>query len=239
MKFRYWPIFGLVAVLCISLAMAKNPEIFEPDPQLGGIGVKVKVKGPLAISAPSHAVSVFFVKVDEDVNIETATEIYRTDFNRKKQVYLLNVEPGRYVAVGAYAESNAANVPSENVYFDKETIAATEVQVEAGKITFMGDIVVKVKTGMKKADNAQNHYADMIGRGIGISYGVNINLNTGQTSSIFGVGHVTRAGSLLSLSNDRETEIAFWELAAEKTFKKEPAWQALARQQLDAIRSGS
>jgi hypothetical protein len=142
------------------------------------------------------------------------------------------------VAVGAFAETYASNVPSENVYFDKDTIAATEVEVEAGKITFMGDIVVKVKTGMKKADSAQNHYADLIDRGIGFTYGASINLNTGQTGATIGLGRVTRAGTLVSLSDNQQTELAFWELAAEKTFKKQPAWQALAQQQLGAIRGG-
>ena len=234
MRNRSWIVIVVLAVLCATSTVAKKSDAPDPDPQLGSIGVKIKAKGPTGISAPVHAVQVFFVKVEDVSNVLDLSEIVLSNFNRKKQVYLINVEPGKYVAVGTYAESNM-DVPSANVYFDEETIAATEVTVAPGKITFMSNIVVKVKTGMKKADAAQNHFADILGRGIGFSAGANVDVGTGQSSSFLGVGHVTRAGSLTSIARDSATERTFLTGATEKAFSKEPAWQALARSQLATV----
>jgi hypothetical protein len=234
MRTRGWILLGVITALCISSNSAKRPACPPPDAQLGGLACKIKVKGPTAISVSAYAVQVFFVKVEDGVDMLAAPEPILSNFYRKKQVYLLNAEPGDYVAVGVFVEGDG-NIPSSNVYFDAETIAATAVTVEPGKVAFMGDIVTKMKSGMKKADAAQDHYADLLGRGIKFGGGVSVNVTTGQTTGFMGIGHVTRAGSLRTIANDPEAERAFWTTAAEKTFAREPAWQAIARDQLTAV----
>ena len=241
MRRGLWSILGVLAMLCASSTIAKDRKTPALDPQRGAIGVTIKTKGPTALAASFDAGVAFFVKVDEGVDILHAVDVLPSNFSDRKQVYLLNAEPGKYVMVGAYtpgftsATKGLNDMPSTNVYFDKEMIPATEVSVEAGKVAFAGEIVVKVSVGMKDADEAQTHYGDLIGRGTGLKVGVGVSLPSGQTTTSVGIGHLTRAGKLQSLDKDPKAEREFWTRAIEKVFEHEPDWQELARHRLEAM----
>lgn len=228
MGYQRWSIVGLTALLIASGSQAGNPTLPVPDSRLGVIGVQVKAKGPTAVSAPSHARWVFFVKVEEDGDMLRATEIIPSNYTSKKQVFLLNAEPGRYVAVAAFVEADGS-LPSSNVYFAGEMIPGTEVSLKAGQAVFMGKIVVKVKAGMKNADEAQAHYAKLIGSGTGIA------APASGYSSFIALGQVTRAAEFKELAKDMDVEGAFWTRAADKAFKSAPLWQESARQQLASL----
>ena len=227
MGFRRWSIAGLTALLIAGGSQAGKPTLPVPGSQLGVIGVQVKAKGPTAVSAPSHASEVFFVKVEEDGDMLRATEIIPSNYTSKKQVFLLNAEPGRYVAVAAFVEADVS-LPSSNVYFAGEMIPGTEVSLKAGQAVFMGKIVVKVKAGMKKADEAQAHYAKLIGSGIGFA--------EGEHSSFIAISHITRAAEFKELAKDVNIERDFWARAADKAFKSAPLWQETVHQQLASLK---
>ena len=227
MEYQRWSIVGLTALLIASGAQAGNPTLPVPNSRLGVIGVQVRAKGPTPVSVPSNARTVFFVKVKEDGGMLRATEIILSNYSSKKQVFLLNAEPGRYVAVAAFVEADGS-LPSSNVYFAGEMIPGTEVSLKAGQAVFMGKIVVKVKAGMKKADEAQAHYAELIGSGIGFA--------EGGHSSFIAISHITRAAEFKELAKDVNIERDFWARAADKAFKSAPLWQETVRQQLASLK---
>jgi hypothetical protein len=239
MQRQFWSILGLLGILSITSTSAKGRETPDLDPQLGAIGVTIQSRGPVALASRPYASVVFFVNVDEGVDILSAETVLASSFSAKNQVYLLNVKPGKYVAVGAYTPEFTAHtqgvndMPSTSIYFDKDMIPATEVTVQAGKITFAGEIIVKVSVSMKHADEAQTHYGDLIGNGVGVN--VNVNVGPGGSTTSFGVGHLTRAGTLQSLDRDPKTEREFWMHAIKNVFKDEPSWQDLSRRQLEAM----
>jgi hypothetical protein len=134
-------------MLCFASAMAKDRRTPDLDPRLGAIGVTIQSRGPVALASRPYASVAYFVRVDEGVDILHAEEVLESSFGDRNQVYLLNARPGKYVLVGAYTPDFTAHAkgindqPSTSIYFDKEMIPATEVIVEAGKITFAGEIV--------------------------------------------------------------------------------------------------
>jgi hypothetical protein len=259
---RVWPTLGLIVVLGASSALARERATPELIPVFGSIAVKVKTTGPTVFSARPLASTVFFVRTDPDTGLLQKTEVLASDFSDKDQVYLFNVPAGKYLAVGAFTEgrgksSNMPGLPSQNVYFDSTTIAATETTVEPGKIAFMGDIVVKVSVGMGKADATQNHFSDLVGRGSAFVVkfwspdmrrtvpqiatppeGMRDVREFSRTSWLHvyvAIAHENRAGRMERIARDPQAERAFWKTAAKKVFAHEPDWQKLAQDRLDAL----
>ena len=193
----------LIALLFgISIA-AKDRKTPVVDPTRGAIGVSIKIKGPTPLSVATNADHAFFVKIEEGVDVLQAKEILLGRFNEANQIYMLNVEPGTYVAIGTTTLNKKLVT---NVYFDKEMIQATAVTVEAGKIAFMGEIVAKEGFLIKNADEAQTYYLKHLGRGM--------------------------IAKLQSLERDSKTTTEFWQRAVKDAFKDEPDWQELARRQV-------
>jgi hypothetical protein len=134
-----------------------------PDPELGSIGVTVK--------ASWKATNVYFVYLEDDKDAWTAEFVIRSNYRKKKQVYLLNAKPGRYVAVAAsfggegssFGERWVSGGPEPEVseaFFSMETILLTEVTVGPGQMVFMGDFLVDLE--ISSADEVQAHYDRLI-----------------------------------------------------------------------------
>jgi hypothetical protein len=242
MRLNLCVILASVAALCAGETAAKERKTQAVDPKLGGIAVSIKVKGPTVFSTSPHATAAFFVKEGESTDVFRSAAYQQSDFAKGDQIYLLNVEPGKYVLIGAFTPRvagapNAPQLPSANTYFDEGMIRTTEVTVEAGSIAFMGEITVKTSVGMKGADEAQNFYGDLIGRGMSADVGVGVTVAShARPSYSLGIspGHVTRAGALKSMERDAETERKFWKRAI-NVLDGEPDWQQLAQARLDAL----
>ena len=254
----FWPTLGLIGLLAVAPAQARERKTPELYPELGSIAVKIKTIGPTILSIRPLASAVFFVRSESETSLVQKTEILASDFGDKNQVYLFNVPPGKYAAVGAFTDASPP-APSQSVYFDSATIAATEVTVEPGKIVFMGDMIVKVDIGMSHADPAQNHFGDLVGRGNAfvVDYELSQQMPRGGIKGAtpeeirmavrararapwhfdanVRVEHMTRAGRMEDMRRDREHERAFWKMAANKVFTHEPDWQKLAQEKLDAL----
>lgn len=234
-----WTTLGLLAIFCLHPAAAGDRP--APDPQLGAIAVRVlaKMGGMGAVGVRSHATEVYLVKVEEGVDVLRATDIIVSNLDAKEQAYLLNAEPGKYVAIGAYVTTGFQDDVSSRIYFNQEMVPKTEVTVVPGRIAFVGDIEVKMAPGMKEADGTQDHYADLIGRGIGLHYTARLHVGTGQpreggVSDI--IKHFTRAAELKNLNRDAKAANAFWTIAVRKTFHGDSDWQALAQRELDSLK---
>ena len=85
-------------------------------------------------------------------------------------------------------------------------------------MVFMGDFLVNTGTKMSNADEAQAHYSRLM---------------KGFLGRVF----LYRA-NLKSVAKDAGSERAFWTLARDKVFKKEPVWQEQVQRQLEALGEG-
>ncbi len=256
----------LLATLLLTSVVFGSPrkkqlQLAEPDPLSGSIGVSVErapLKGALKLASKmidQPAVEVFFVKLEDGqepsgAQAFGATHLIPSNYAHKKQVYLLNAEPGRYVAVAAGLDST--DVPltgvtlagmqvgradvtfgmsfgmkiKSNSFFSMSMISDTEVTVVPQEMVFMGDYVVSMNTKMKKqGDEAQAHYYRLLLPGMAEKSNFSRNLG----------GQEVYIAEIESVAKDAATEREFWTKARDKVFKRDPGWQAQVEQQLTAM----
>ena len=207
----------LSLLLAISFAEAREPWLPAPDPERGGIAVTVRGRFPLGQKSP--AVQVYFVRLGDAVDMYSAESVIPSDFSEKKQVYLLNAKPGRYVAVAARLKSLGTLVGDFVVFFDREAIPRTEIEVAPGRITFMGDLLVDLKV---KMEEDQAHYLRLVEPAAA---------RKGFTGRAMSREYMYR-GELIELDQTAATETAFWTLARGKIFDSAPDWSARIEQQM-------
>ena len=224
--------------LFCSCAATLPPE--KPmSPEKSAIGLSLKVRAPVKVFT-NKADAVYFVKLDEEKSIDAQNKIFHSNYVKGDQIYLLNAEPGKYVAVASYYKKNvpafsagppqsgvsiSINPPPENsfvTFFSEETITATEIVVPPGTVTFMGDLVVDNALGMKEADNSQVHFANLLYPGA----------KTGFLTMAFSGKNYYR-GSLNDLEKDTENEAEFLEDALIHLSGTE--WTKIVRMRIDEL----
>ena len=252
--------FLLSSVAAPGLPQGKKLQLTEPDPMSGSIGVTIhrpkinralefytKVIGGVSLEQP--AVEVFFVKLEDGNEPFDATDLILSNYADKRHVYLLNAEPGRYVAVAAglgTTDGPAVGVTvagqvggvlvtfgmtfgvtiRANSFFSMAMISDTEVTVVPQQMVFMGDYVVSMNTKMKKqGDEAQAHYYRLLLPGMAEKSNFGRNLG-GQSVYI---------ADIESVAKDIATEREFWTKSRDKVFKGDPGWQAQAERRLVAL----
>lgn len=216
-------LFVLPLLVTVSFAEAREPWLPAPDPERGAIAVTVRGRFPLGQKSP--ALQVYFVRLGDEVDMYSAESVVPSDFSKKKQVYLLNAKPGRYVAVAARLEGPGTGLGMWGdyvVFFDRAMISRTEVEVTPGRIAFVGDLLVDLKVKMSEADEAQLHYLQLVEPGAARKG------FTGRAMS----GEYMYRGELIELDQTASTETAFWTLARGKIFKSAPDWSARIEQQM-------
>ena len=214
---------------------------------LGRGGVTFRLKAPMGMGIKKSAVQIFFVRLEGgDEDAFSAEQVIPSNYSKKKQVYLLNAKPGRYVAVAANLGSQATAgsmspvgggfsvgyqppVMKYSAFFSMAMIPQTEVTVVPGEMVFMGDLLAKGSTKMENADAAQAHYYRMLSPEAA---------EKGYLARTFSGSAVYRA-ELESVSKDVATESSFWSRALKKVFKKEPAWQAFVQRQQQVLAGGT
>ncbi len=217
----------------------KGPRLPPPDPMNGSIALTVQAPNPGNLRFRSPVVKIFFVKLDEGTEAFGAADLIPSSYANEKQVYLLNAEPGRYVAVAAnlprfetkktlFGKSGPYLTQSYDwsVFFSMAMIAATEVSVVAQEMVFMGEYSV-TSTKMKKADQAQAHY-----------YRLRQHDVAGSPASARGFGRHQQhafAADLKGVARDPATERGFWTRARDEVFKHDRRWQIRAARQLAAV----
>ena len=184
------------------------------------------------------AEEIFFVKLEEGKEVFEAADVIPSSYSKKKQVYLFNADPGRYVAVAAGLGSTEtrqhlsgssgpylATSIGKSAFFSMAMISATEVTVAPQEMVFMGEYLVTTSSKMKTADLAQAHYYRLLLPGV-----------AGRPALVrmFDEQNVYTA-DLESVARDPATERGFWTTARDKVFKGDPRWQARAERQLAAL----
>ena len=210
-------LFVVSMLAAISFAEAKKPWLPAPDSERGGIAVTVRGRFPLGQKAP--AVQVYFVRLGEDVDMHSAESVVPSNFSKKKQVYLLNAKPGRYVAVAARLADLGTLGGEYVVFFDRAAIPRTEIEVTPGRIAFMGDLLVDLKV---KIHEDQTHYLRLVEPEAA---------NMGFMGRALSREYMYR-GDLIEFDRTAATEAAFWTLAQGKIFASAPDWRARVEQQV-------
>ncbi len=131
------------------------------QPESSGIGISVALRDRFG---NWDAQEVYFAKLGTEHDIRQASVI-RSNYAKDGRVYLLNVPPGDYVAVAAFAEFWPGPYfgPGEwTTYFSKEIVEMTLVSVGKGQFAFAGSYVVDQSRGLKEADPIQLHYEEIV-----------------------------------------------------------------------------
>ncbi|MCZ6656011.1 MAG: hypothetical protein O7C67_01830 [Gammaproteobacteria bacterium] len=220
----------LVSLLLLgNFAEAKRPPLPQPDPGRGSIGVTIRAVPPGKIGRLT-AVQVHFARPAEGEDVLNSEYVVSSNYSNKKQVYLLNAKPGRYVAVAArLSGGGAATGFKYEAFFSKDMLSETEVTVVAGELTFMGEFLLQTSTKMAEADPVQSYFYRLISPEAA---------RKGFLGRAFS-GHAPYTATLKNVDKTVEDEHEFWSVAQRKAFKKEPAWQAFAQRQQKALKTGS
>lgn len=149
----------LFVILCLSCGCVAHIDIPKPaTQQAAGIGIEVKLRGPLGYPLYNADV-VYFAKTDIADN---ATEefIAQTNYANSGRVYFLNAPPGDYSAVAA---SFKTPLSSDNyiTYFPQDLVRISKVSIKESHIYYAGSHILDMSIGIctDEADDAQLHYA--------------------------------------------------------------------------------
>ena len=234
-----------------SMAKLVGGASWLPEPGLmtGSIAIKLRARPPVKIGSSLPAQQVFFVKLDGGGEADLAqagafrsTDLIPSDLSVGGQAYLLNAEPGRYVAVALTFKASPGSRTSvtetigtvpvtftavgrsveNSAVLSMGVISDTEVTVGPQEMAFMGEYVLTTSPRMKSVDEAQAHYWQQLQPGLA-GRGVLARMHSGQ--AIF-------KADLKKVEKDRSTEREFWTEAVEKAFKDDPRWRARAQRQL-------
>ncbi len=222
LKGRCLPVVLTSLLLLSTVAEAKRPPLPQPDPARGSIGLTAQFIAPAGFKGAT-ADQIYFVRLDDVKAPFGGKHLIRSNYYKKKQVYLLNAKPGRYVAVAA--RLRGAPGLKFDAFFSMETITTMEVTVVSGKLVFMGDFLLNTSYTRKRwrdADSAQVHYFRQI---------LPDSAELGLTAS----RQATYMAALKSVAEGAERERQFWSLAQKKVFKNEPAWHEFVQKQLETL----
>lgn len=169
------PLLGMLITGCAGTAI-KPAQPVTAD----AAGVVVQVPSPCLPLMPCGGLTVSFARLPDDGAL--SSEIYRTSVEQDGYYYLLNVPPGRYVAV-ASSYARAMNSQSrignagltvnrlfgENIFFPRDLVDGTETNVKPGELAVMGRLDYDIEGRMAfapsatsfldQADAVQKHYA--------------------------------------------------------------------------------
>ena len=141
---------------------------FPPAPsplssELSAIGIVITERKMESILYPSI---VFFAKVAETVDMFSQSDLMISSFTLHGHHYLLNIPPGRYVAVASFRPGVGRYQRDELTYFTKEMIRQTETIVVAGKMKSMGTYEISYplfgSVLHNQHDGAQTHYFQIL-----------------------------------------------------------------------------
>lgn len=169
-------VLALILLAVAGCAKPPKPESNPIDDRASAVGIHLKIRGPLRfISAPDPDV-VVFARVEDGVAIEDTSELYGSTYTHDGRAYLMNVEPGTYVAVAAFATVTSTRPvdPGEpqgemitetmthRNYFSCDLVERTRVVVEPGEFVFMGSMVTNESMTFGDGDDCQRHVKSLV-----------------------------------------------------------------------------
>lgn len=180
--------YRIQATLAVGLLLAlagcatKTP-VAVPEAAASS-AVMIKMPNPCMPLQPCKDKRLTFARLTENNNLLSG-ELHQTDVSFNDHYYLLNAEPGQYVAVAiSYSRSTAGSFGSgnvqatfsrtfgENILLSEQAVARSLVTVAEGELAVMGEFDLNIEGRMalvssasaflKDADATQAHYAHQL-----------------------------------------------------------------------------
>jgi hypothetical protein len=192
---------------------AKLERLEAPDPTKGLIGVRVTNQYGMA---KESADVVYFARVEEGAETADDAPLIPSNFGKARNDYLLNAEPGRYVVVAV----EVVRPPTQTrtvLLLAKEYYSQTEIEVKAGSVTFMGEVLLKSSPKAEELDETQARNLNTI---------MKISTKLGVLDRALGVKFAGPA-VFKSLGRGDDVELEFWQEATHNHFRGEDAWISL------------
>lgn len=128
------------------------------------IGLSLEFSAPMGVI--ENADKVYFIKLSEDSTIEETKRLFRSNFTMDNQIYLTDVEPGKYtiVALGKEKVLPIYGLTELTTFLSEALIKESVVTVDSNDFVYMGNysLSTKMMTSNKKSDNIQMHYFRII-----------------------------------------------------------------------------
>jgi hypothetical protein len=163
-------IMGFVIMECIGCLSIAPPA---PVPETAHIGIELSSRALIPLKLfEQNITAVYFARLEDDQS-DLISKLPPIPSNAKSgnRFYLLNTQPGRYVAIAALEPPSVGrkaaggpgsvgyvnSTPGSYVAFSKPLVALTEVKAEPGRLVFMGNFIVKtyVRLGEPDPDEVQ------------------------------------------------------------------------------------
>jgi hypothetical protein len=144
-----------------------------------------------------------------------AESVIVSNFSKGENVYLLNAEPGRYVAIGAELINPGLETRTV-VVFSKADLGQTEVEVRAGSVAFMGEIKTEGSMKKRELDEVQATSLNII---------MESSKKLGVMERVLNPNYAY-PGVIKSVERGEATDSEFWNSASFNHFKYEPAWKS-------------
>jgi len=138
-------------------ACASNQPRAPRSPRSAAVAISVRTMRS-AEATWGRPRRIHFARLEGNTHALRAPALLESNHVRGVLVFLLDAEPGRYVAVAATLREEGRDV---TVYFPQEMIRATEVEVGPGALGFMGSHELE-QTTFRGGDDAQDHYAALL-----------------------------------------------------------------------------
>lgn len=155
---------GLVIVDCIGCSSIVVPP---PVPRSAHIGIALSSHTLIPLKLFEQKITaIYFARLEEDQNgFVSKFPLIPSNAKSGNRFYLLNAQPGRYVAVAALeppvvgvnaggpgSMGHVNSTPGSYVAFSKPVVALTEVKAQYGRLVFMGNFSVKAHVRLSEPD---------------------------------------------------------------------------------------
>ena len=127
-------LFVISLFIFLGCAITKPPPKLT-DSQKGAIGIRVKTIAPINFFGPQNTDLVYFIRLDDNEDPYDSNYFIPSNHKDGENIYLLNVEPGRYSAVACYNKNEKTQNTPESEYttiFSMKIIELTQTTVTAG-----------------------------------------------------------------------------------------------------------
>ena len=153
---------GSLAALVLALAACTSPPVPQMSRQNGSlIAIEVTLKPVLGDTRGKPAM-VYLAKIDGYGNLAQPHYV-ATNFAKDGRTYLLDAEPGTYVAFAAYLNPPMLVTTADSVtYFSRDLVERIRVTVAEGQFAFMGSLEVAQQPWSAAADDLQVHYRELL-----------------------------------------------------------------------------
>jgi len=206
-------LFLLVALTPSSPAISVH--LPAPDPARGLLGVSFAFHLHLTPKGGT-ADTVYFVKAEKAASGFGADDLIVSNFEKSGNVYLLNAEPGRYVAIGAEI-IDPGTMHRSVVVFSQSDIPRTEIEVRAKSVALMGVIQTEGSWKQRELDSVQTNSLTLILARSTRFPGVERALNP----------DFAHPAVIKSIERGEAADSGFWYSARTNHFRNEAAWQSL------------